>query len=365
LNDWRTNALQSPASAPWKPRPALALRVALTCLIISLSWPLGASNQPDFENWYQIEILVFRQRDEVFSDESWPLAPRTYPSGMLAVGPGDDGEITPDRLSQALQLLQSDLPSAQGSGSNGNTDGSETMGDGTTGTPPTFLFEDLSRQKLQHALLNQPSGEMEVAETQEEETLDEAILDSLLYGPRPDAYRALDASDQQLGSIARSLGRSSKFELLSHLAWRQPVGAEATPILVQLGQHYGDDHEIDGILSFSRTRFLHIAADLWYTQFTARFEQQPLPQQNEPSAARDLAQRYPELVEANRLGETYMPVHRYHLLQSRRMRSGELHYIDHPFFGILVQITPFEYQSALQELSSSEQSSSEQSSSEP
>ena len=30
------------------------------------------------------------------------------------------------------------------------------------------------------------------------------------------------------------------------------------------------------------------------------------------------------------------------LRQHRRMRSNELHYIDHPLFGLLVRITPYE-----------------------
>jgi len=35
----------------------------------------------------------------------------------------------------------------------------------------------------------------------------------------------------------------------------------------------------------------------------------------------------------------------YPLRQSRRMRSGELHYIDHPLIGVLIRITPFEKES--------------------
>jgi hypothetical protein len=31
----------------------------------------------------------------------------------------------------------------------------------------------------------------------------------------------------------------------------------------------------------------------------------------------------------------------YRLQQSRRMRSNEVHYLDHPLFGIIVQVTPY------------------------
>ena len=32
----------------------------------------------------------------------------------------------------------------------------------------------------------------------------------------------------------------------------------------------------------------------------------------------------------------------FRLTQTRRMRSGELHYLDHPLFGLLVQVRPYE-----------------------
>jgi hypothetical protein len=32
----------------------------------------------------------------------------------------------------------------------------------------------------------------------------------------------------------------------------------------------------------------------------------------------------------------------YHLTESRRMRSKELHYLDHPVLGVLLLVTPYE-----------------------
>jgi hypothetical protein len=33
----------------------------------------------------------------------------------------------------------------------------------------------------------------------------------------------------------------------------------------------------------------------------------------------------------------------YSMIQSRRVRSNEVHYFDHPLFGLIVQITPYEF----------------------
>jgi hypothetical protein len=32
----------------------------------------------------------------------------------------------------------------------------------------------------------------------------------------------------------------------------------------------------------------------------------------------------------------------FRLQQSRRMRSSEIHYLDHPLFGVIAQVTPYE-----------------------
>jgi Peptidoglycan-binding protein, CsiV len=40
-------------------------------------------------------------------------------------------------------------------------------------------------------------------------------------------------------------------------------------------------------------------------------------------------------------GLTELPINpRYHLSAERSVRSGELHYFDHPAFGVLLKITP-------------------------
>lgn len=59
---------------------------------------------------------------------------------------------------------------------------------------------------------------------------------------------------------------------------------------------------LDGTVSLSRSRFLHLAVDLIHV---------------DPA--------------------TGIPMQ---LRESRRMRSNELHYLDHPRFGVLVQVTP-------------------------
>ncbi len=74
-----------------------------------------------------------------------------------------------------------------------------------------------------------------------------------------------------------------------------------------------------GTIRLSLTRFLHVKLDLTYVDTQAV--------QTGPAAAPgDL---------------TELPIApRYHLDAERTTRSGELHYFDHPAFGVLIKVTP-------------------------
>ena len=103
----------------------------------------------------------------------------------------------------------------------------------------------------------------------------------------PSAYR--------MQRIADSLNRSGAYRVLTHRAWRQPARdrAGAVPFPVNAA---GDT--LDGSVTLVRERFLHLDVDLM-------------------------------------LQSTYA------LDEKRRMRSGELHYFDHPMFGVIAEVNPY------------------------
>lgn len=144
----------------------------------------------------------------------------------------------------------------------------------------------------------------------------------------------LSTGGRALQAIADSLRRSNSYRPLLHWRWIQPgwersrarllhvqvpagsalpltqPSAQASKLEMQRLRDLTDPSAVtgvglpllDGTVSLSRARFLHLAADLIYV---------------DPA--------------------TGIPVQ---LKESRRMRSNELHYLDHPRFGVLVQVTP-------------------------
>lgn len=137
-----------------------------------------------------------------------------------------------------------------------------------------------------------------------------------------------------LSENAASIAASGRYRLLRHLSWRQPgLDADnALAIRVALGEtttlYLPDDTSgfedfipayqqpasgrgndvttstVNGTIKVRLGRFLHMDTRLVYTDTSTRQS--------------------------------------FRLSQSRKMRSGELHYIDNPRFGILTRITPLE-----------------------
>lgn len=133
-------------------------------------------------------------------------------------------------------------------------------------------------------------------------------------------FRLLRPDELQLGAEYQTLRRLAAYAPLVHGGWVQPGLPEeqARPF----------DLSLLGVLNPRGTirlhlgRFLHLKLDLAYR-----------PDGGAVAAGAEPA------VGASPLTELEMPL-RYRLFAERQARSGELHYFDHPAFGVLVKITP-------------------------
>lgn len=128
--------------------------------------------------------------------------------------------------------------------------------------------------------------------------------------------RVLAPAELKLGNEYRRLVSSRAYEPLLHAAWVQPglPEAEATPFhLKTLGVL-----NPSGTVKVHLSRFLHVTLDLTY--------------QSSSSTA-------PAAASLDGLDEIVVG-QKYRLSATRSARSGELHYFDHPVFGVLVRVTP-------------------------
>ena len=160
--------------------------------------------------------------------------------------------------------------------------------------------------------------------------------DAVTYGFIPYPEEDLVLSDQ-----TEALNKTGRYKILKHFAWLQPglTKEEAIPVRIHAGDSYHDEfkerpfpqtffssqrqpenhfvNELDGTITIVLGRFLHV-----YT---------------------DLAYRRPFKINTDSLNK---PLARNHILADfrikshRKMRSKELHYLDHPYLGILIEIRP-------------------------
>jgi len=117
-----------------------------------------------------------------------------------------------------------------------------------------------------------------------------------------DTFPSLAASKYKLNAIEESLRRSRGYQVLAHVGWTQPGYPRTDAHYMAVDPMVASGAGLGGRIALTRGRYLHLALDMTY--------QSPEDPQ------------------------------RFSLRQTRRMRSNERHYIDHPKFGVIAVVVP-------------------------
>jgi hypothetical protein len=264
----------------------------LACAITSAHAAITADfpTLPD-DSWYRVEIIVFeRVADPPPSAEVLVLhSRRVLPLDAIAF---DD-----DTSRAAAYPLDAD----------------------TRALPTVYVVA----QSRNAPIAPGPIGEPTPADRAAKAITDyESQLQARSYRPEPSNTYLLAGEDGRLQ-------RSGAYRVLLHRAWIQPVPDRdrLQPMLIQIGEHAGG-WRIEGYLGVTRGRYLHMDTQLWYavnstTPAVAFHTALGSPTASGGAAAQEDG------------GPGYMEMH-----EQRRMRSGELHYLDHPKFGVLARVDP-------------------------
>jgi len=189
---------------------------------------------------------------------------------------------------------------------------------------PPVLTERLIASLLS---LDPPATGEALTEILEDETLS-GTLAAISAGDAPENipaeeevfwFRLLTAEELELTDAYETLARLDAYTPLAHGGWVQQGLPEerAQPFQLSL---LGASNPT-GTIRLHVSRFLHLTVDLSY------WIRQPAPAAETPDTM------------SYTLEELKLPP-RYHLSAQRRTRRGELHYFDHPAFGVLVVIRP-------------------------
>ena len=194
----------------------------------------------------------------------------------------------------------------------------------------------------------------------------EPAPDKPLTLPRP--FVLLPGDYRELGAKAAQMQRGGRYTVLFHETWVQPVPPEERSLPIVL-DHSGDTQQwsrLQGTIKLSLSRYLHVQTNLWlntsgdYLPGTWQMPAPPLGppsliiEEQEPVDITTAIEQLPQAVvlgidgenegEGGEPGEVNVPVYPYRhavlLEQTRRMRSNETHYIDHPLLGVVIKFTP-------------------------
>jgi len=184
---------------------------------------------------------------------------------------------------------------------------------------------------------------------------------------------AVPAAHYKLLDTFKTLSRSRNYRPLLHTAWRQPVGTGKNNFKVRLagGKDYasrygangkllttGDEPtpaglwELDGFVRLSAAKFLHAEMEMLFRRASISTTGISTTGVTEPgvAAAATAVAGSEVTTAANNLNwqtgdssETAEDMLQFFKFsQSRRVKSNEIHYFDHPLFGVIIQLRPLE-----------------------
>ena len=321
-------------------------------LVLLLASPVFAQG----ERWWRVELLIF-SHESAQPAEQWDPTPNlAYPSAARFL-------VEPRRVKNNLAQYHADsvvdkfgrqiltiLPEPDVNGATQSSNSDPAPGTAQSGS-------DIPRDPNTSAIV--PVEEM-VGE------MDEPAPELALV---PTPFIALPGAQLEFRGKAAYMQRSGKYRTLFHQAWVQPVTDQAStlPIILDRSGDTGQWPRLQGSIKLYLSRYLHLETNLWlntagdYLPGVWRMPPPPLgppsliieelPEPELDSLSGDWAGTpgQPSLLPEGEeglplpeedLGPVYPYRHAVLLQQERRMRSKEVHYIDHPMLGVVAKLTP-------------------------
>lgn len=309
--------------------------------------PAWAQSIDEAEQWYQVEVIIFARDGDATTDEIWPddLGLK-YPDLIVSLLPPESElESKTNALDETLSDWSADNI--------------------TLATEPTNISIDnneVSLSSINQALQNNSNNS--TLDTGFSESSDaESVTEQPFILLAPDQY--------QLGDAAKRLFRQRGIRKLFHETWRQPMGPrdDTESVVIRGGDSFDNHFELEGSITLAQERYLHIHTDLWLSTFVGNSGldgamSTVLPKLPITLNSPIIDVPHPSLSDPLSINESVLPKQSQGistnwmddisnnlfaveqtvaLRQQRRMRSGEIHYIDHPLMGLLVKVTPYEF----------------------
>ncbi len=296
--------------------------------------------------WYEVNIAIFKQNTPGFQNEQWRDRDKLnlqFPRRTVMLDDESYDGINFDEIE--LEPYTPDAPSIPAQ------------------QLPTHITS-----------IHVPSSD-EQPLTDEEK----AFFDNKELPPKITAFRSIDTEDREFKQTLRRLRNSKAYKILTTKTWRQPGLAlsASIPVLIQAGEEFDGNYELEGTVNISLSRYLHVQSNLWLSEYVKQIElsntwweestienaptfeglltDSTYASETDEPGEQNLndtttlhsgdSNSSTPLLSALNINESsthYEAIRTVVIDESRRMRSNELHYLDHPLFGMVIKITSYE-----------------------
>lgn len=333
-----------------------------SALMASISIVAACQVAAQDDRWFRIELLIFSQGNTAAENsEAWDPAPiLSYPTKARFL-------FDPEKAASNLAQHQTILDPLSPTNATSNID--------------EFGYQTIT---LTHVVETMQDANAELEVTGNTDTVtapleSEPDVSEVFEPPiTPAPFTLLPHAELEFQDKAAYMQRARGYKTLFHESWLQPVADQesAIPIVID---YSGDDVSwpaLQGSVTFYLSRYLHLETNIWLntagTYLPPLWSMQPAPlgpksliviqpPEEEPAYDDPLlpinTQELPlvleeTLTEEQTELEPAQPLspwrHAVVLAQERRMRSTEVHYIDHPLLGVVVKISPVTEEELLQ-----------------
>ncbi|MBV1914804.1 MAG: peptidoglycan binding protein CsiV [Pseudomonadales bacterium] len=177
-------------------------------------------------------------------------------------------------------------------------------------------------------------------------------------------YRTFVNRESGLEQENRNIRLSAGFRTLFYRQWYQALGSGVTgkAIAISGGKTFDGQPQLEGWIRFSQKRYLHLEVNLWLHDYEmanqefglqAKVLPQPTPEPEHLTAQLfdfgfpTTPSEFPEEIDEELAAIPFYirqprRVVTFVMQQKRRMKSKELHHLDHPLLGVLVEVIPYE-----------------------
>jgi len=251
------------------------LLVSISCSLLLIASNMAAADKTGTkaltETWYQIEVLIYEPIKQTIAGEAWPaISNEELPAAMVELTPiSESSTISNTQINAFSQLA-----------------------------PETLVLAETANKltaSRRYRIITFQGWQQPVKQRHEAESVH--LTSKQLTEPLTTETNAAILNPPQ--------------DIDNNIA--EPLYDEAGLLIED------EPAKIDGTVTVSLSRYLHMALNLRYHNPDVYLAEQ-------------IALQKPEEV----IIENFM------MTQSRRMRSKEVHVFDHPYFGVIAVITPVE-----------------------